>query len=205
MSKTVTMKKLLMLGCVILMQSVLGQSEQEEAARSCHESLNAYYANAESSPLKEKDFKTFQSLDFFDWDAGYVVTATLVRTPDEKPFEMPTTTSRKPLYVKYGELLFTLDGKECKLNVYQNIEFSKRPGYANQLFLPFTDLTSGDTTYGGGRYLDVIIPEGDTVVLNFHCAYNPLCAYNEKYSCPIVPAENDLPVAVRAGVKAFQK
>jgi len=199
------MKYLLLFMFSFFFHLINAQSDEVKNAISCQQFLNESYANMESSPLKVEDLKRFTSLDFFTISEAYIIEATLIRTPDEKPFEMPTTTSRKPMYVKYGELHFSMDGKECKLNVYQNLEFSRRPGYANQLFLPFTDLTSGDTTYGGGRYLDVIIPEGNTLVLNFHCAYNPLCAYNEKYSCPIVPAENDLPVAVRAGVKAFQK
>lgn len=199
------MKYLLFLMIGMLFHAIHAQTDQLKNAISCQQFLNEYYANMESSPLKVEDLKRFTSLDFFTISDEYIIEATLIRTPDEKPFEMPTTTSRKPLYVKYGELHFTLDGKDCKLNVYQNIEFSRRPDYANQLFLPFTDLTSGDETYGGGRYLDVTIPEGDTLILNFHCAYNPLCAYNEKYSCPIVPAENDLAVPVRAGVKAFKK
>jgi uncharacterized protein (DUF1684 family) len=199
------MKYLLLLMFGFLFPTIHAQSDQLKNALSCQLFLNEYYANMESSPLKVEDLKRFSSLEFFAISEEYIIEARLIRTPDEKPFEMPTTTSRKPLYVKYGELHFNLDGKECKLNVYQNIDFSRRPDYANQLFLPFTDLTSGDTTYGGGRYLHVTIPEGDTLELNFHCAYNPLCAYNEKYSCPIVPAENDLPVAVQAGVKAFKK
>ncbi|MFN3757144.1 MAG: DUF1684 domain-containing protein [Flavobacterium sp.] len=199
------MKYLLLLMFGFLFPTIHAQSDQLKIAISCQQFLNEYYANMESSPLKVEDLKRFSSLEFFTISEEYIIEARLIRTPDEKPFEMPTTTSRKPLYVKYGELHFNLDGKDCKLNVYQNIDFSRRPDYANQLFLPFTDLTSGDTTYGGGRYLDVTIPEEDTLVLNFHCAYNPLCAYNEKYSCPIVPAENDLPVAVQAGVKAFKK
>lgn len=199
------MKYLLLLMFGFLFPAIHAQSDHLKNAISCQEFLNEYYANMESSPLKVEDLKRFSSLEFFTISEEFIIEARLIRTPDEKPFEMPTTTSRKPLYVKYGELHFTIDGKECKLNVYQNIDFSRRPDYANQLFLPFTDLTSGDTTYGGGRYLDVTIPEEDTLVLNFHCAYNPLCAYNEKYSCPIVPAENDLPVAVQAGVKAFKK
>ncbi len=77
-----------------------------------------------------------------------------------------------------------------------------KPEYKDYLFLPFTDLTTGDETYGGGRYLGLRIPkEGSPLIINFNLAYNPYCAYNEKYSCPIVPKENELPVAIRAGVK----
>jgi uncharacterized protein (DUF1684 family) len=71
------------------------------------------------------------------------------------------------------------------------------------LFLPFLDNTNGDTTYGGGRYIDLRIPEGDTIEIDFNKAYNPYCAYNSRYSCPIVPRENYLDTNIEAGVKKF--
>lgn len=97
-----------------------------------------------------------------------------------------------PVYVKYGDLYFSINGKDFKLNVFQNQELISDPEYYNYLFLPFTDLTNGETTYSGGRYLDLRIPEGDSILLDFNKAYNPFCAYSCDYSCPIVPAENDL-------------
>lgn len=165
--------------------------------------LNAHYADSTSSPLKKEDRINFQSLDFFPVDSTYFLEAKFIRTAKEKPFKMPTTTDRRPLYVKYGELHFTLNGKKCHLNVYQNVEFSKKPGYKDDLFLPFTDLTSGVESYGGGRYIDIKIQEGENWVVDFNQAYNPYCAYNEIYSCPIPPLENDLKVAIKAGVKKF--
>ena len=117
---------------------------------------------------------------------------------------MPTTTHRTPKYVKYGEVYFTIDGVGLQLNVYQSLPVSQDPEFVDYLFLPFTDLTSGDGSYGGGRFLDTTIPKGDTIVLDFNKAYNPYCAYNSAYSCPIPPKENDLLVRVEAGVKAFE-
>ena len=165
---------------------------------------NAKFKEALKSPLTEKDRKDFRGLDFFKFDSTYVVTARFKSTPNQLPFEMPTTTERKPMYVKYGELAFFLNGKDCKLNIYQNIELVKRKGYENHLFLPFIDETNGESTYGGGRYLDTNKPEGNTMVLNFNEAYNPYCAYNPRYSCPVVPLENSLDVKVEAGVKAYK-
>ncbi len=167
--------------------------------------INSDYKDASKSPLKEKDLKTFKGLDFFKFDSAYVVTARFIRTMDEQPFKMKTTTDRLPEYVKYGELTFDLKGGQFKLNVYQNQDLMKKEGYEDYLFLPFLDDTNGDESYGGGRYIDMRIPEGETVVVDFNSAYNPYCAYNEKYSCPIVPRENYLETEVRAGVKAFKK
>ena len=80
-----------------------------------------------------------------------------------------------------------------------------KEGYEDYLFLPFLDNTNGEESYGGGRYVEARIPEGDTIIIDFNKAYNPYCAYNEKYSCPIVPRQNYLPIEVKAGVKAFGK
>jgi uncharacterized protein (DUF1684 family) len=110
-------------------------------------------------------------------------------------------------YVKYGTVTFEYEGENHTLSIYQNLDLiAKRPEYSNYLFLPFTDLTNGENSYGGGRYLDMEIPEsGSTIVLNFNKCYNPLCHYNKKYSCPIPPAENDLSIRVEAGVKKWKK
>lgn len=164
---------------------------------------NQEFLDPETTILDAETFKTFKGLEFYPIDLAFRVQAKFVRTPDEKPFLMPTTTARLPEYVKYGEAHFELDGKPFKLNLYQNTTPYEDPEYINYLFLPFTDLTSGDGSYGGGRYVDAWIPEGDTLVIDFNRAYNPYCAYNRKYSCPIPPKENDLLVRIEAGVKDF--
>lgn len=179
-------------------QPLLGDTEFQK-------NMNADFKDATKSPLKDKDRKNFKGLDFFKFDSTYVVTATLTRTPDEKPFQMKTTTERMPIYVKYGVISFELKGKSHQLNIYQNLDLMTQDGYEDYLFLPFLDLTNGDITYGGGRYVEGRIPNDDKLVIDFNSAYNPYCAYNEKYSCPIVPRENYLDIKVEAGVKAFAK
>jgi len=186
------------LSCGQSKQSILGETEFQRE-------INSEYKDASKSPLKEKDREKFKGLDFFKFDSVYVVTAKFVRTVDEQPFKMKTTTDRLPEYVKYGELIFDLKGKPFKLNIYQNQDLIKKEGFEDYLFLPFLDNTNGEESYGGGRYIDMRIPDGDTIIVDFNSAYNPYCAYNEKYSCPIVPRENYLDTEVRAGVKAFKK
>lgn len=179
-----------------------GQEQfSKKEVRKFQKELNKHYADPEKSPLTEEDLKVFKSLDFFKPDRKYFVKAKFIRTPDEKPFEMPTSTDRKPLYVKYGEAHFEIDGKKLKLDVFQNVEASQVPLYKNNLFLPFNDLTNGVTTYGGGRYLDLTVPENNVIYIDFNKAYNPYCAYNYKYSCPIPPEQNDLGVEIKAGAK----
>lgn len=167
--------------------------------------LNEEFKNPETSPLPDRYRKDFESLDFFPADTGYVVQAKFIRTPDAIPFLMPTTTDRKSKEVVYGVAYFSLNGSEHQLEIYQNEELMLEEGYEDYLFLPFTDLTNGDETYGGGRYLDLSMPSGNTMLLDFNKAYNPYCAYNKKYSCPLVPSVNNLQTRVEAGVKDFQK
>lgn len=166
--------------------------------------LNGHYADSDKSPLLKPDLEKFEALDFYEISEKYFIEAKFVRTPDEKPFEMPTTTSRKPLYIKYGEARFEFEGKLYSLDIFQNVAFSQKPDYENDLFLPFTDLTSGVCSYGGGRYIDLKIPERDTIYIDFNKAYNPYCAYSPNYSCPIPPPQNDLGFEVKAGVKKFK-
>lgn len=167
--------------------------------------MNADFKDATKSPLKDKDRKKFTGLDFYKFDSTYVVKATLKRTPDAKPFKMKTTTERRPDYVQYGVVTFTLKGKEFQLSIYQNLGLLDEEGYEDYLFLPFLDDTNGNGSYSGGRYTEARIPEGDTLIIDFNTAYNPYCAYNEKYSCPIVPRENYIVTEIEAGVKDFKK
>jgi uncharacterized protein (DUF1684 family) len=187
---------------VFLMLSV-SATAQEESLEEFQRDMNEKFSDPERTPLSKDDLAQFKKLDFFEIDSAFLVKAHFLRTPAEAPFKMETTTNRKPVYVKYGELYFSIKGKDFKLDVFQNQELISDPEYYNYLFLPFTDLTNGETTYSGGRYLDLRIPEGDSIFLNFNKAYNPYCAYNGDFSCPIVPAENNLEIAVTAGVKNF--
>ncbi len=165
--------------------------------------LNVQYSDVDDSPLTPKDMKSFKSLVFFEINKNFKVIADFKETPDTDIFEMPTTTNRKPLYRKYGIATFEIQGEKLQLNLYQNQQFISSVEYGDSLFLPYTDLTNGISTYGGGRYIDVKIPPADatTIVIDFNQSYNPYCAYNMNYSCPVVPSENNLELKIKAGVK----
>jgi uncharacterized protein (DUF1684 family) len=165
--------------------------------------LNAEFADREESPLLDQDFENFKSLAFFPADLKYRVMAHFTPIENAEPFEMSTTTDRKPMYRVYGTLDFEIENSPCRLTIYQNLDLMKKEEYQNYLFIPFTDLTNSTETYGGGRYLDLELPLEEEVLLDFNKAYNPYCAYNYKYSCPIPPMENDLNVFIKAGVKRF--
>ena len=165
--------------------------------------INKEFSTKEESPLTDEDFKDFKQLDFYPINSKFAVVAQFVKSKNEKSFKMKTTGTRTPKYIKYGVLHFEIDGKKMSLNLYQNIELNKKEGYEDYLFLPFSDLSCGKESYIGGRYIDMRFPKSTTVLIDFNKAYNPYCAYNYKYSCPIVPLENDLDVAILAGVKKF--
>lgn len=169
-------------------------------------SMNSKFKDASTSPLTAKGLKNFKGLDFFPVDAKYKVKAKLVKTPDAPTFNFPTTTDRVAVYKKYGEVFFTIDGKEFVLNIYKN-QYAKDE-YKNNLFLPFLDNTNGKTSYQGGRFIDVLTTdelEDGTIEIDFNKAYNPYCAYSDRYSCPITPRDNYVAIEIKAGVMAYKK
>jgi len=200
------MKRLIILVAAALLQYACTSSPQTESEKALlfQKTLNKEFANKDTSPLVPDALKNFKELDFFPVNERFIIEAQFTRTPDEVPFEMPTTTERKPIYVKYGEATFLLNGKEQKLDLFQDINLRNQKECEKHLFLPFTDLTSGVSTYGGGRYIDLEIPEGEVIVLNFNLAYNPYCVYNPKFSCPIPPEQNYINAEINAGIKDYK-
>ncbi|TGE05387.1 DUF1684 domain-containing protein [Hymenobacter fodinae] len=176
--------------------------EHVQAIAKFQQTLNAEYRNPAESPLPPAVREKFTGLAFFPVNYSACVLARFVRDSSQAPFPMPTSTARRPLYQKYGELHFVLEGQALHLTVYQSLDLKQKPGFEDYLFIPFTDPTNGHTSYGGGRYLDMRlgqIQQGQAV-LDFNQAYNPFCAYSPLYSCPVPPAENRLLVAIQAGV-----
>lgn len=159
------------------------------------------------SPLKDEDFAVFKGLNYYPTDTAFRVTATLKRTADAKYFQMPTSSGLTKKLVKYGLLTFRLNSKLSTLSVYRSdsVTREKFPEYAHLLFIPFKDGTNANETYGGGRYIDIVTPSDNKVILDFNLAYNPNCAYgSDKYSCPIPPRENRLSVGIKAGEKRYE-
>ncbi len=157
------------------------------------------------SPIPEDEKKTFKSLNYYKPKVKFLKQASFVRFAQPEHFHMKTTTERLPEYSLYGKVTFRHMGRRITLNVYKNIELSKKQGFENYLFIPFTDKTNGKDTYGGGRFLDVTETGADKLTIDFNKAYNPYCAYNHKYSCPIPPPENHLKICIKAGEKKLHK
>jgi uncharacterized protein (DUF1684 family) len=163
--------------------------------------LNEEYKNLKESPLEAADIKKFKGHTFYPINLRYRVVATLTVTEGTSFFPMKTTTSKMKTDRIYGYVEFTLAGKQFRMPVYQSQDLMKTDEYADYLFFPFTDLTNGKQTYMGGRYIDLRIPtSGDKVIIDFNQAYNPYCAYSHRYSCPLVPAENQMDIQIPVGV-----
>ena len=185
----------ILIACSILITA------QEQSSLEFQKNLNKEYSDSTASPLLETDRLIFNGLPFFEINASYRFEAVFKKTQGAVPFEMKTTTDRLPIYKEYGTATFEFKKKEYKLKIYQNQKLKDTEEYSDYLFLPFKDHTNGIESYGGGRFIDLKIPKNNILIIDFNKAYNPLCAYNHKYSCPIPPEENSLEFAVKAGVK----
>lgn len=158
----------------------------------------------DASPFSLEQRRTFTGLNYFPPDIKLCIEAELVKDDEPETIIMKTSTDRAPAYVKYGVVNFKIDTFNLTLAVYQNKKMLDLSTDQNHLFVPFKDGTSGNETYGGGRYIDCEIPEeGNILILDFNKTYNPYCAYDPKYSCVIPPEENRLPVRIEAGEKKF--
>jgi len=170
------------------------------------EQIKAYQKNYVSTHevVPKKDKKHFH---FFPISHVYNVSCSFEKITDTVGFTMTTSAKTLKHYYKYGRLDFMIDGKEFLLFVYQGKDLMQVEKYKDYLFVPFTDATTGDESYGSGRYLEFYKKdiENNTLQLDFNKAYNPYCAYSPDYKCPIPPKENRLSIAIRAGEMNFGK
>jgi len=167
-----------------------------------------YVNNHEVVPQKDK-----KHFHFFPVNSMYNVACSFERITDSVGFTMTTSAKTLKHYYKYGRLNFTISGKSYQLFVYQVKDLMQVEKYRDYLFVPFTDATTGDESYGSGRYIEFFKQDiqnnpqgsGSMLQLDFNKAYNPYCAYSAGYKCPIPPKENFLTVAIRAGEMNFGK
>lgn len=190
-------------GLVIICLPAVAQDAYLEQVNRYRDSLNQSFKTNPRSPLDSVDREMFNGLLYYPVNEKYKVQIAFKRKYFGKRFRMKTTTDRLPEYRVYGTLTFMLEGQKQTLTLYQNIALSKKEEYRDYLFCPFKDLTNGESTYGGGRYIDMRMADLKKGYIDFNMCYNPYCAYNYKYSCPIPPPENHLNISIEAGVKKF--
>lgn len=164
---------------------------------------DALFAAHPQSALSAEQKQTFRGLDYFDYDPNlrFVLPVDTEVEPGAWEVELPDEGLMR--LTRFGKVHFALQGQAQSLTLFWV------QGYGGGIFLPFRDRTNSQETYGGGRYLLDTIKgadlgrEGDGLVIDFNCAYNPSCAYNFRWVCPLAPPENWLPAPVQAGEKAF--
>ncbi len=149
------------------------------------------------SPLTNDQKATFGGLKYFDEEPSLKLTLQVQPYPEQDTIEMQTTTGGAASFVRWAKIAFSVDGAPAELTVYKDASL-------DTFFLPFADSTSGDETYGAGRYVELEAQPDGTLLVDFNYAYNPYCAYNEAWTCPITPAENRLRVPIRAGERNFE-
>ena len=165
------------------------------------EETNRFMRTSDQSPFGENK-KNFKELKYFPPDTKYRIVADLIPITDKKMVVLGTSDGKEQRLIEYAYAEFKLDGIKNKRLILETVEMGPTRG---TLFLAFGDKTSGNETYGGGRYLDVKkVPGSATIKLDFNKAYNPYCAYNDTYSCPLPPRENLLEVAIKAGEKNYK-
>jgi len=155
---------------------------------------DAFFKSHPQSPLAPEQKRAFKGLSYFPENPALRLEVTVEEFNPKETVKMQTSTGDVQTYQKYGRFKFTVDGQEAELTVY-----SSQHGF----FLPFVDSLAGAETYGAGRYLEPEPLGRGKFRVDFNLAYNPYCAYNEMWSCPIPPRENRLKVPIRAGEKLF--
>jgi uncharacterized protein (DUF1684 family) len=182
-----------------LYAEVRTEPDPERAWRHWRAVRDGLFRRHPQSPLPEGARVGFEGLPFFDYDPAARVT-TEVRPAEAERYDIATSRDGSYAFTRFGVAGFELHGQSIELELYW------LEGYGGGVFLPFRDSTAGRETYGAGRYLldtvkgaDLGTDEGGHLVLDFNFAYNPSCAYDPRWECPLAPPPNRLPTPIRAG------
>lgn len=154
-----------------------------------------FFAQHPQSPLTPSQRRKFKHLDYFPEAPGLIFELPIERFSDQQAIRIQTSTGEFQEYQKFGKIRFPVDGQQVELTIFAN---------GHGFFLPFVDSLAGSETYPAGRYLEPEPLPNGKYLIDFNQAYNPYCAYNDHYSCPLTPFENRLKVPIRAGEKIFQ-
>lgn len=198
------MKKISIIAFILVLITSCATKNMTEltAIEKYQKELVDFYSDSKTTPLNAEEKAIFKGITFFPVDEIYKVKADFIPINDGDVIPFPTSAGKIKHYKEYALINFKLEGKEQTLTIYQSNPIQEQ--YADHLFLPFTDETNGETTYGGGRYIDLsindMLTDDGKVVIDFNQAYNPYCAYSKRYNCPIPPGNNSLNVEVKAGV-----
>ena len=155
-----------------------------------------FFGSHPQSPLTREQKKNFQGLKYFPENDDLRLEVQVIELSVKEEFDMQTSTGSVQHYQRFGKFSFLVEGQTAELMIYRG---------EHGFFLPFVDSLAGSETYPAGRYLEPDPLPGGRFFIDFNLAYNPYCAYNEMWSCPITPAENRLKAPIRAGEKLFHE
>jgi uncharacterized protein (DUF1684 family) len=170
----------------------LSKEERVTELEEFRKAKDGFFAADPHSPLTAEQKQAFTGLSYFPENPDLRLELPVEAFPEKTKIQMQTSTGDVQTYTRQGQIRFTVDGQDAALTVY---------GDAHGYFIPFADALAGEQTYGAGRYLEPHATEDGQLLVDFNFAYNPYCAYNNRFSCPLTPAENRLKVPVRAGEK----
>ncbi|TGE14351.1 DUF1684 domain-containing protein [Hymenobacter elongatus] len=185
-----------------LQELVLGHDQYATGVLKARREKNDSFRRAKDSPLSAEQRDQFDSLRYFLPDKAFRAAAQLERFATPDTIAMALTDGKADKYLRWGKATFELQQQRQQLVLFLKVnDADEEP----ELFVPFTDKTNGFDTYGGGRYLDVALPKDtdEEILLDFNATYNPFCAYNNEYACPVPPTENRLTIAIPVGEKSF--
>ena len=178
-------------------------SSQVEQYQSFRRERDRLFATHPQSPLSREQRAEFTGLRYYAYDPAWRFILPVDRDVEPTTIEMELQDDGPVRMQRFGQIHFEAEGQPVSLSLYWIL------GYGGGLFLPFRDLTNQHTTYGGGRYLldtikHVDLGQADSrLVIDFNYAYNPSCAYNPRWHCPLAPQENRLSVAIAAGEQRY--
>jgi len=188
-------------------ESIRGEDQkeitlEEQRVLKWRKERDVFFKSHQRSPLLPQDKKNFNGLKYYPFDSQYVFSGEIERFNFHinNPKYYATFLTNKGTnkrYIRYGKFHFQLAGKEYTIEIYKSI-------LSDTLFIPFKDKTNEKETYEGGRYIDAEILPDYKMVLDFNMAYQPSCAYNEKFVCALPPRENMLDIDIQAGEKNYK-
>lgn len=176
-----------------------GSEAYTESIQKFRQEKETFMKRSGDSPLSLEQKKGFDGLNYYPPNPDYKVNARLTPFQNKTIVNIPTSDNRMKSYIKYAFAEFELNDTTQRVLLLKAVD-SDNP---NDIFFAFSDATSGKETYGGGRYIDITSNSDRRVIIDFNKAYNPFCVFNENYSCPFPPKENQLTVAIKAGEKNY--
>jgi uncharacterized protein (DUF1684 family) len=159
---------------------------------------DAFFKNDPQSPLDSSQKATFTGLHYFPENQAVRLNVNMETYPEPKQITMATSTGDEQEYLHVGQISFVLKGQHAVLQVYLPME-------GGNFFIPFVDATAPKETYGAGRYLEAFELADGRLHVDFNLAYNPYCAYNDNWSCPLPPEQNRLSMRIEAGEMKFHE